>query len=54
LPDALGCRARSPRLQLYLAHLTDRQANEHYHRHIEIMPKLGEVAGLEWGTGSYI
>jgi len=35
--------------------ISDRSAsNEHYYRHIEIMPKLGEVAGLEWGTGSYI
>ena len=26
----------------------------HYHWHIEIMPKLSQVAGFEWGTGFYI
>jgi UDPglucose--hexose-1-phosphate uridylyltransferase len=29
-------------------------AAEHYHWHIEIMPKLSHVAGFEWGTGFYI
>lgn len=29
-------------------------AAEHYHWHIEIMPKLTMVAGFEWGTGFYI
>ena len=29
-------------------------ASEHYHWHIEIMPKLSMVAGFEWGTGFYI
>ncbi len=28
--------------------------NEHYHWHIEIMPKLTKVAGFEWGTGFHI
>jgi UDPglucose--hexose-1-phosphate uridylyltransferase len=27
---------------------------EHYHWHIEIMPKLSQMAGFEWGTGFYI
>ncbi len=27
---------------------------EHYHWHIEIIPKLQNVAGFEWGTGFYI
>jgi len=27
---------------------------EHYHWHIEIMPKLSQAAGFEWGTGFYI
>lgn len=27
---------------------------EHYHWHIEIMPKLTMVAGFEWGSGFYI
>ena len=29
-------------------------AAEHYHWHIEIIPKLTRVAGFEWGTGFYI
>ena len=29
-------------------------AAEHYHWHIEIMPKLSLTAGFEWGTGCYI
>jgi UDPglucose--hexose-1-phosphate uridylyltransferase len=29
-------------------------ATEHYHWHIEIIPKLTRVAGFEWGTGFYI
>ena len=27
---------------------------EHYHWHIEIMPKLTQVAGFEWGSGFYV
>jgi len=27
---------------------------EHYHWHIEIIPRLSKVAGFEWGTGFYI
>lgn len=27
---------------------------EHYHWHIEFMPKLTKTAGFEWGTGFYI
>jgi len=30
------------------------ESNEHYHWHIEIMPKLIKVAGFEWGSGFYI
>lgn len=29
-------------------------ALEHYHWHVEIIPKLTRVAGFEWGTGFYI
>jgi UDPglucose--hexose-1-phosphate uridylyltransferase len=29
-------------------------AQEYYHWHLEIMPKLTKVAGFEWGTGFYI
>jgi len=28
--------------------------NEEYHWHLEIMPKLTNVAGFEWGSGFYI
>lgn len=27
---------------------------EHYHWHIEVIPRLTKVAGFEWGTGFYI
>jgi UDPglucose--hexose-1-phosphate uridylyltransferase len=30
------------------------ETNDHYHWHIELMPKLTKVAGFEWGTGFYI
>ena len=30
------------------------EVNDHYHWHIEIIPKLTKVAGFEWGTGFYI
>ena len=30
------------------------EANEYYHWHIEIMPKLTKIAGFEWGSGFYI
>ncbi|MCK4856424.1 MAG: galactose-1-phosphate uridylyltransferase [candidate division Zixibacteria bacterium] len=29
-------------------------AKDHYHWHLEIIPKLTQVAGFEWGTGFYI
>jgi len=29
-------------------------AQDYYHWHMEIMPKLTKVAGFEWGTGFYI
>ena len=28
--------------------------NDHYHWHVEFMPKLTKTAGFEWGTGFYI
>jgi UDPglucose--hexose-1-phosphate uridylyltransferase len=30
------------------------QPLEHYHWHFEIMPKLTQIAGFEWGSGFYI
>ncbi|WP_447979533.1 galactose-1-phosphate uridylyltransferase [Candidatus Nitrospira bockiana] len=30
------------------------KSSEYYHWHLEIIPKLTQVAGFEWGTGFYI
>jgi UDPglucose--hexose-1-phosphate uridylyltransferase len=30
------------------------EINDYYHWHIELMPKLSNVAGFEWGSGFYI
>jgi len=30
------------------------ELNQHYHWHIELIPKLTKVAGFEWGSGFYI
>jgi UDPglucose--hexose-1-phosphate uridylyltransferase len=30
------------------------EENDHYHWHIEVMPKLTKIAGFEWGSGFYI
>jgi UDPglucose--hexose-1-phosphate uridylyltransferase len=30
------------------------EINEYYHWHIELMPKLTNIAGFEWGSGFYI
>jgi UDPglucose--hexose-1-phosphate uridylyltransferase len=40
----------------YMVHTTpfDLGHVEHYHWHIEIIPRLTKVAGFEWGTGFYI
>jgi len=32
----------------------DGEGLEHYHWHIEIIPRLTKIAGFEWGTGLYI
>jgi UDPglucose--hexose-1-phosphate uridylyltransferase len=29
-------------------------AYDHYHWHIEIIPRLTKVAGFEWSTGCFI
>ena len=34
--------------------ITEGGGLEHYHWHIEIIPRLTRVAGFEWGTGLYI
>ncbi len=40
----------------YIIHTSpfDVGAIEHYHWHIEIIPRVTRVAGFEWGTGFYI
>ncbi len=40
----------------YIIHTApfDTQALEHYHWHIEIIPRVTKTAGFEWGTGFYI
>jgi len=40
----------------YMVHSTpfDVGPIDHYHWHIEIIPRLTKVAGFEWGTGFYI
>ena len=40
----------------YMLHSSpfDKNVNEFYHWHFEIIPKLTRVAGFEWGTGFYI
>jgi UDPglucose--hexose-1-phosphate uridylyltransferase len=30
------------------------EVNDHYHWHVEVIPKLTKVAGFEWGSGFYI
>ena len=29
-------------------------ALSHYHWHVEVLPRLTQLAGYEWGTGSHI
>ncbi len=40
----------------YIVHTApfDSQELQHYHWHMEIMPRLTRVAGFEWGSGFYI
>ncbi len=40
----------------YLFHSVpfDTTADQHYHWHVEILPRLVRLAGLEWGTGLHI
>jgi UDPglucose--hexose-1-phosphate uridylyltransferase len=40
----------------YMVHSTplSMSALDHYHWHLEVIPRLTKVAGFEWGTGFYI
>jgi UDPglucose--hexose-1-phosphate uridylyltransferase len=39
----------------FLIHMAPMQEGplEHYHRHLEIIPRLTKVAGFEWGAEFY-
>ena len=52
---ASGPGARYPAYN-YIIHTAPigETAEDYYHWHLEIMPKLTKVAGFEWGTGFYI
>lgn len=51
LDSVLDCPAYN-----YVIHTSPigEEINDHYHWHVEMMPKLTRVAGFEWGTGFYI
>ena len=51
LKDVLGDRSYNYVLHTAPIPLREKEA---YHWHIEILPKLGRVAGFEWGSGFYI
>jgi UDPglucose--hexose-1-phosphate uridylyltransferase len=56
--DTIGCieRAVGPVAYNYFLHTQpfDMPAYDHYHWHIEIIPRLTKVAGFEWSTGCFI
>jgi UDPglucose--hexose-1-phosphate uridylyltransferase len=49
------CRLGNPAFN-YVIHSNplDQSENDHYHWHIEILPKLIQVGGFEWGSDCYI
>ena len=53
LPAGLGAGFPAYNLVVHTSPLGE-EINDHYHWHIEMMPKLTKVAGFEWGTGFYI
>jgi len=58
LKQTLTCLDRAlhnPALN-YLLHSTffGDEASDYYHWHLEILPKITQVAGFEWGSGSFI
>ena len=56
--DVIGCieRAVGQVAYNYFLHTLpfDSPAHDHYHWHIEIIPRLTKVAGFEWSTGCFI
>ncbi len=58
LKDTLGRMKRTLNDPAYnfIIHTSPNDGQEHpgYHWHIEIMPRISRIAGLEWGTGLYV
>jgi UDPglucose--hexose-1-phosphate uridylyltransferase len=58
LRDCAGCIERTIGAAAYNYFLHtqpfDTPAHDHYHWHIEIIPRLTKVAGFEWSTGCFI
>ncbi len=56
--DVVGRIERAAGITAYNAYLHtlpfDTPAEDHYHWHIEILPRLTKVAGFEWSTGCFI
>ena len=50
-----GPRTRPARLQYDPAHRAIAGATlDHYHWHLELLPRIAGVAGFEWATGYHI
>ena len=58
IPQLIGrIEAAAPRVSYNCVLFTqpfDTSPHDHYHWHIEIIPRLTKVAGFEWGTGCFI
>lgn len=56
--DCISCieRALAQPAYNYFLHTQpfDSPAHDHYHWHIEIIPRLTKIGGFEWGTGCFI
>lgn len=56
--DVIGCieRTTGQAAYNYFLHTApfDTPAYDHYHWHIEIIPRMSRVAGFEWSTGCFI
>jgi UDPglucose--hexose-1-phosphate uridylyltransferase len=56
--DIVGCIERAVGQAAYNCFLHtqpfDTPQHDHYHWHIEILPRLTKVAGFEWSTGCFI
>jgi UDPglucose--hexose-1-phosphate uridylyltransferase len=51
----LSRRLKGPPFNYFIhSNPLDQEENDYYHWHMEIIPKLIQVGGFEWGSGSYI